>query len=207
MILSILTCHLPNERRGPLYRLHRRLVEQCCDMDAPIDWDTAFAGLMHNQQRVFANLGVEWLLDSDLRGESHISEKRNRLLKRACGQWVCSVDDDDMVNHLFVRKILDAVKGNPDCVGFEGMLVRRGENVKKFIHSIAVDEWFERPEAYYRTPNHLNPIRREIALVAGFPDKVSHGEDHSFSRQVKPLIKTEFFIKDYIMYEYRKDSF
>ena len=42
----------------------------------------------------------------------------------------------------------------------------------------------------FNLPNHLNPIRRDLAVKAGFPEK-SFGEDHEFSRRVHPLLKTQ----------------
>ena len=53
---------------------------------------------------------------------------------------------------------------------------------------------------YHRTPNHLNPIRRELALLAGFPDQPV-AEDHCFAARVFPHLKTEEFI-DAFMYDY-----
>jgi hypothetical protein len=53
-------------------------------------------------------------------------------------------------------------------------------------------EWFtDSAGVHYRSPNHLNPVRRELALEAGFPAKIYHGEDHEFSRRLLPLIKSE----------------
>jgi hypothetical protein len=54
---------------------------------------------------------------------------------------------------------------------------------------------------YYRCPNHLNPIKREIALQVMFPE-LSRGEDRDFSMRVKRLLKKEEYI-DGIIYFYK----
>ena len=53
---------------------------------------------------------------------------------------------------------------------------------------------------YQRTPNHLNPIRRELALAVGFRDQ-SVAEDACFAVQVFPMLEREAFI-DQFMYDY-----
>jgi hypothetical protein len=40
----------------------------------------------------------------------------------------------------------------------------------------------------------LNPIKRKIALSVGFLD-ISVGEDYDYSLRLKPLLKTEVYIK------------
>ena len=51
-------------------------------------------------------------------------------------------------------------------------------------------KWFEANNKYYRTPNHISPIRTELCLRAGFPH-ITIGEDSEFSKRVLPLLKTE----------------
>ena len=52
--------------------------------------------------------------------------KRNDMIARASGDWVCSVDDDDEVSSTYVADILEALKSNPDCVTFEGWMTTNG---------------------------------------------------------------------------------
>jgi len=47
---------------------------------------------------------------------------------------------------------------------------------------------------YFRTPNHLNPIRADHAKQCVFPQE-NWGEDKAYSDQVSPLLKTETFIE------------
>ena len=136
---------------------------------------------------------VEILVEVD-DGKLLIGEKRNFLLKRAKGDYVCFVDDDDDVSDDYVSKILKAIEKNPDCCGLEGQVTTNGRRRKKFIHSLKYKMWFEKNGVYYRNPNHLNAIKREIALKVGFTEK-SHGEDRDFSKAVLPYLKTEEYIE------------
>ncbi len=139
-----------------------------------------------------------------------IGGKRNMLLKKAKGDYVAFVDDDDIVSEDYIPKILKAIESEPDCCGIEGMITLRlrvrnkdrtsrkkwirGEKIqRKFIHSTKYKEWFEKDNIYYRCPNHLSPVKRELALQVGFPN-INSGEDKSYSLELLPLLKTEVYI-------------
>jgi len=166
MKLSILICTIPKRKQ-----LLKRLLE-----------------VLEKQ----TNEQVEILVEEDSRIIT-IGAKRNLLLERAQGEYICFVDDDDLVSKDYISKILQALKTNPDCCGMEGLLIRR-KNTFKFIHSIKYETWFEKNGIYYRCPNHLNPVKRELALKTKFLDE-SHGEDNKYSLELRPLLKTEVFIK------------
>ena len=143
---------------------------------------------------------VELLINSDS-GEKSIGKKRNELLNRAIGEYVSFVDDDDLVSGNYCSRILSTTLNNkPDCLGIQGTITINGGKPKTFAHSIKNSSWFERDGIYFRSPNHLNPIKREIALSVGFPE-INHGEDFDFSKRIYPLLKTEIFL-DGSIYHY-----
>jgi glycosyltransferase involved in cell wall biosynthesis len=112
-------------------------------------------------------------------GELSIGEKRNKLVARASGDYVCFIDDDDHVAGSYIRHLLKACEpGDADCVGFLGRIWYQGrwstfEHSRKHEDMECVDGKFLRP------PNHLNPIKRSIALQFPFPDS-SMGEDAAY---------------------------
>lgn len=169
--LSILVCSLES-RAGLLGALLRHLTQQIHP---------------HGQE-------AEVLVDVD-NGEKSIGAKRNDLLSRANGRYVAFVDDDDWVPEYYVSDILAALHDNPDvdCLGFRGVVAVDGGQPSEFIHSLECKDWYVREGVYYRTPNHLNPVRREIARDAGFPG-ISHGEDHDYSRGVQNRAKSEVML-------------
>ena len=59
---------------------------------------------------------------------------------------------------------------------------------------------------YYRCPNHLNPMKKNIALKVGFGNK-SHGEDTDFALKLNEmqLLKKEEMINHPIyFYKYQR---
>ena len=83
-----------------------------------------------------------------------------------------------------------------------GIITIYGKNPRTFIHSIKYDSWFEKDNVYYRCPNHLNPIRRDIAIRCKFPEK-NFQEDLDWSLQIAQsgLLKYEEEItKPYYFY-------
>ena len=146
---------------------------------------------------------VELLILSDNR-EVTIGKKRDDLLKLASGKYVCFVDDDDMVSADYVDSILYACEYNADCVGIRGVYVVAGRPPKDFVHSVVHKDkgWHETKEAYFRTPNHLNPIKRSIALKVGFNPDRAHAEDLEFSNAVAPLLETEYYMPN-VIYKYQ----
>lgn len=174
MILSILICTLP-ERAEKLNRLLDILASQLTGE-------------------------VEILTDNKGR---HITtgEKRNHLLRNANGIYSVFIDDDDIVSHDYIGKILQASRHNPDCITFRGWMTTNGSNRVNFVLRLG-EKYEERNGMYYRFPNHITPIKTQIARQVVF-ENITHGEDYKWALQIndRNLLKTEFFI-DSELYHY-----
>lgn len=131
-------------------------------------------------------------------GEKSIGEIRQALLREAKGDYVCFVDDDDMIADDYCIQILNAL--GKDYVGFKVQLYNDGKRMPVSYHSLKYEKWSQDWEGYYRNVTHLNPIRREIALKGKF-SRDGAGEDHSWAEMVAPYTKTENFI-DKVLYFY-----
>lgn len=146
---------------------------------------------------------VEIVIDS---GEGHIGAKRQRMIEKAIGHYVAHVDDDDWVVHNYVKRIVDAIKKanySVDCLSLWGRMTTNGGNVEPFHHSLVHKEWSKDSHGVYlRHPNHLNAVRRDLALKAGFPSDSSYGEDHDFSKKLLPLLHSEGSTGDEPLYHY-----
>mgnify|MGYP001559890393 CR=1 FL=1 len=147
---------------------------------------------------------VEILCEID-RGEMSIGHKRNLLLDRAKGEYVCFIDDDDTVSSDYLSKIMGAIETKPDCCSLVGVITWNGDNPEIFEHSIKYSEYKTRKSGaitYERYPNHLNVIKTDIAKQFRFPE-ISHGEDTDWATQIfkSGLLKSEATIPG-VIYHY-----
>jgi glycosyltransferase involved in cell wall biosynthesis len=141
---------------------------------------------------------------TDISMNYNIGTKRNKLLSLASGKYVVFIDDDDLISSDYIEKILEACKSDCDCIGISGVITTNGRNEMQWHISKDYMGWFERKNVYYRTPNHISPVKRELALLAGFPE-ISFAEDHEYSMRLLPMLKTEFKIPG-ILYYYKFES-
>lgn len=144
-------------------------------------------------QMMFAGDGYfQIIYDDDL--SINIGEKRNALLNQAKGEYVVFIDDDDSISEDYLSAILESIETKPDCVGINGIITTNGHGKTKWFISKEYGQWFTGPDGiYYRTPNHISPVKRELAIQAGFPE-IAFGEDAEYSRRLLPFLKTETII-------------
>ena len=183
--LSILTCTI-NGREDKLKKLEEVLRPQ-----------------------LITDNSVEWIIKKELpnkQGGPTIGANRNALLEDARGEYVCFVDDDDFVSEDYVELILKAIESSPDVVGIKGHYFSGNNPPEVFIHSIQYKEWFTKDKIHYRCPNHLNPVKRELAIKAGFTEK-NFGEDHDYSYKLRDILKeinAKEAMIDNVIYKYFK---
>jgi hypothetical protein len=123
-----------------------------------------------------------------------VGEKRNMLLRMSNGRYVCFIDDDDKVASDYVIKIINAIQSGADVITFCGDYVENGINTP-FSISMVHRGNFNEHNNFYRLPNHLCPVKREIALSCLFSDK-NFGEDSDYSERINNHIKNEFHIQE-----------
>lgn len=125
-------------------------------------------------------------------GQLPVGAKRDALLRQARGDFVCFIDDDDLVVPTYVSDILTAIASRPsaDCIVFAGRLEVDGIFAGPFDYSITHQRYYQIGNRYYRTPNHLCPVRRDLALQVGFKT-INCGEDTDYARRLYPLLKTQ----------------
>jgi len=122
---------------------------------------------------------IEIITEED-NGENSVGKKRNNVLDRAAGEYVCFIDDDDMVTDIYVSEIVNALKNKPDVVELVGYLPKYN---LPFIHNLNCGGHFKKDGVQYRTPNHLNTIKTEIARQIRYVE-ISHGEDKDYSHKL-----------------------
>lgn len=145
---------------------------------------------------------IEIITETD-NGENTVGKKRNNVLDKALGEYICFIDDDDMITEIYVSKILNALQNKPDVVELVGYLPKYD---LPFIHNLNCGGHFRKDGTQFRTPNHLNTVKTSIARQVRYPE-ISHGEDQDYSHRLwnSGLMKTEELIGER-MYIYQFDS-
>jgi hypothetical protein len=105
---------------------------------------------------------------------------------------------------------MDAIRQGPDVVGIHLIHYTDGKLFGNTCHSIVYKEWKNIPGSngiwtFERCPNHLNPVKREYALRARFPD-LTIGEDRDYSYRLRPFLKTEVMIDEPIYFYMEKSK-
>ncbi len=180
-LLSILMATMPS-RRAIKQRITAQLARQFLDLHAPAEVQ---------------------MIDDEAPGQ--VGAKRQRLLERATGDYVAFVDDDDLLAPDYLARILAALESRPDVVGIVVKITLRDEPLPRIPfteHSLRHRDVPDKAgNGPHRVPNHLNPMRRDLALQAGYRD-MSWGEDTDFALRVLPLLQTEVFTGPEWLYHY-----
>jgi glycosyltransferase involved in cell wall biosynthesis len=131
-----------------------------------------------------------------------VGYKRNQLIAAADGEYVSFVDDDDEISDDYVSSVYNILKDQkPDCIGIRGIITFDGKYPKEFVHSRMYTTYYEDDTAYYRPPNHINIIRKDIVSKYPFA-AISRGEDADIAMRmcVSKAFKTEVFLDKVIYY-------
>ena len=152
-------------------------------------------------ERLFAQSteATEILVLTDNRRRT-IGQKRNDLLAMAQGDYVCFVDDDDTVSDDYMASLPAGIATGADCITFDVAVSLNGSQPFPMTFSKDFPERRNLPGVWERWPNHLCPVKAELARTVGFPDwRV--GEDADYAERLRPLLKTEHRI-DRVLYHY-----
>jgi len=135
--------------------------------------------------------------------EYSVGAKRNKLLELSTGRYVCFIDDDDQISDKYLFEIIRAIQSNADVITF------CGEYIENTPQNFTISRMHQRNYTdgmnIYRLPNHLCPIKREIALQCLFTDK-NYGEDSDYSDKINALIQSEYHIQEKLYYYIYNDA-
>ena len=129
---------------------------------------------------------VELLVNIDAQART-IGAKRNAMLHSAEGEYISMVDDDDVVSPNYVACMLAGIETGADVVAIRGRVFKDGIHIGEFIDT-PYTEWKtvaqNGKQIFLRGVQHLDAIRREIALSTRFEDR-GFGEDSRWSYAVQ----------------------
>lgn len=164
--LSLLICSL-HSRKGKLNRLLEGLQSQL----------NKFSGL------------VEAIVAVDEK-ENKIGKKRNYLISLAKGEYITFIDDDDLVDDNYCSLLLTSIEKNPDVIVFDAVRYANGKLDRTVKYGIEYGKDHHDKNFYYRIPNHLMCVKRELALQVPFKE-INFGEDSDYAKRLLPLLKTQ----------------
>jgi hypothetical protein len=129
-----------------------------------------------------------------------LGHKRNVMVDVAQGIYVVHCDDDDRLSDDYIRTLLDATESGADIITFLVSVSLNGEPPKicRYSKDYAADH--NTADGYFRLPNHICAVRRDLARKVSFPS-IPYGEDSGYSKLLAPLLGTEHAI-DRILYHY-----
>lgn len=185
-ILSILVCHTEG-RQVELSRLRLSIAyaitaysKRKVDWVRLTDFDTVIAlpiSPLNDDEQQY----IEVVINSE-KGIP-IGAKRNALLGKAKGKYVCFVDDDDMIMPEFFSEIAPCFGEDFDCCSLMGQYYENGEFKSDFTHSIKYTKYRSEGGVLVRPPNHLNVIKSDIAKRFTFPP-LDYGEDTEWAMKI-----------------------
>lgn len=155
---------------------------------------------------------VEILVSMD-QGQTPLGTKRNRQVHEASGEFICHVDDDDIVNPGYFYKILNAIEEYPtaDAILVRGRRTEAGGGPPvEFDYRLGgiEAEWTTIEGStiplIWRSPGHVCPIRAELIKSTPFDD-VPTDEDIVWAQRLAPKLKSAARAgkPGEILYEYR----
>lgn len=155
------------------------------------------------------NLPVEIVTKTDNK-EMPIGKKRELLYLAANGEYSVQWDSDDWISPNGLIEILNGLKYKPDCVTYQEHCIM-DKIICKSNHSLQYNSWEGSKQKilsdgfnFHRTPYFKSVIKTEIAKQIPIPH-IRFGEDHQWSKLIKPELKKEVHISKYI-YIYRHTS-
>ena len=136
---------------------------------------------------------------------SSIGSKRNSLLQQARGEYVVYLDDDDNISTNYLEQIFVGIEQGVDHIGI-AMMYMPDNGPHQLVLCSKDHKWEQKNGIFYRSAQHVCPVRAEIAKQATFPE-ISFGEDKAYADQITPMIKTEYLITEPIYYyKYRSNK-
>lgn len=129
-----------------------------------------------------------------------LGTKRNDLVAIAAGDYITFIDDDDKISANYVSALVKAIdENNVDVINFIVDVSLNDGPYKPCHYSVANSFDFNTESGYFRLPNHIMCVKRELALQVKYKD-ILYGEDSDYSKRLYTLIKTELNLSETLYY-------
>lgn len=150
---------------------------------------------LHRQiSKNYAEEMVEIIIDSDNMQKS-VGQKRNDLIEKAQGEFICFIDDDDFVDENYLSSILYHLNSGVDILLIGIKHIQDGVIKTKIIPSLYIDN-MNTGEAVMKTNHfHLCPHKKSIAKNVLF-EGLNFAEDMVYSQKMVKHINSYYLISE-----------
>lgn len=137
-------------------------------------------------------------------GRPRLPEIRQRMVEAAQTDYLCCIDDDDLVPGYYAAEVMMALDQRPDYIGFQVQCYENGQPTAISYHDLRNMGWRNDAAAYYRDFSHVNPIRTELARLVSFrKTRPGWPEDRAWVEQLRRLPREwNQVLIDKVMYHY-----
>jgi glycosyltransferase involved in cell wall biosynthesis len=129
-----------------------------------------------------------------------LGDKRNLMVDMAKGKYIAFVDCDDRIEPHYIATLLEATESDADSIVFQVSVSLNGQAPKICYYSKDYPNDYNTADAYFRLPNHIPCIKREVSKKVSFPS-LKRAEDAGYAKLLKPYLKSEYKI-DKVLYHY-----
>jgi glycosyltransferase involved in cell wall biosynthesis len=137
-------------------------------------------------------------------GSPSLPKIRQSMVLGSTTDYVCFVDDDDLVSPDYVDKVVTALGERPDYVGFQVQCYSDGAPIAVAYHSLEHRSWRNLRGRFERDISHINPIRTALARQASFTvARTGMAEDRVWANQLRRMhiVRTQVVVPQ-ILYHY-----
>ncbi len=139
--------------------------------------------------------------ESFLNGGLSIGKKRNGLVQKATGKYLCFLDDDESISPNYLESLLRLCNNDMDVCTFRA--IAKLDSAWGLIDmrlAYQVNDQFSPEYTVRRPPWHICPVRSEFAKLYEFSD-INNAEDFSWFEKVLTHCTTESHT-DKILFQY-----
>ena len=163
----------------------------------PISFEMLYSQLESLPDDMQKDIEIIYLIDNKT---MMLGDKRNLMIDMAKGEYVVFVDCDDRIEPDYIESLYDATKSGMDAIVFQASVSINEDLAKICYYSKDNRRDFNTPTEYYRIPNHICCLKKEVSKKVSFPS-LKRGEDAGYSKLLLPHIKSEHKINR-VLYHY-----
>lgn len=134
---------------------------------------------------------IEYIIYSD-NGHLTSGHKRQILLEKSKGKYVCFVDDDDTVQDNYISSLLGGCASNADVVSFNLNFFREGQNTETWRFGLHPNI----RKLGLMCVNHLCAWKRELATKVAWSPVLGYADDRLWYEPLyhSGIVKTLYYV-------------